>query len=224
MLYDGKRFVVVLRTVGLVAAAIVWFPISAGAHPHVLVEAQAKMGFDQNGNLIFIENIWKFDAAFSQYALQGMDVNGDGAYTKAELHSLAEINVSSLKDFDFFSYLTIGENRASLLPPKEYWLEYQDDRLTLFYTLPLEKPQRIENLAMLEIFDREYFVEFSFSKQDSVVLDGASYCSVRHHPPEAIDPATMAVLGSLPQEQRELPSDLVQAVSALSNYFAVTCQ
>lgn len=223
----GRQLVGVLRalaSLGSAAVVTVVLPASAGAHPHVFVDAQARMHFDQGGNLVSVENIWKFDAAFSQYALQGMDTNEDGAYTKDELAPLAEINVTSLKDFEFFSYLTIGENRMALLPPTKYWLEYQGDRLTLFYTLPVEQPQPIRQHAMLEIFDREYFVEFGFPKENSVVLDGAPDCSARHHPPESIDPATMAVLGSLPQEQRELPSDLVQAVSALANYFAITCR
>jgi ABC-type uncharacterized transport system substrate-binding protein len=223
----GRQVVAVVRAItggGLVALATVALPASAGAHPHVFVDAQARMHFDEGGKLVSVENIWKFDAAFSQYALQGMDANGDGSYTKEELASLAEINVTSLKDFEFFSYLTIGDDRVSLLPPEKYWLEYQGDRLTLFYTLPVEQPQPISQHAMLEIFDREYFVEFGFPKEHGIVLDGAPSCSARHHSPESIDPATMAVLGSLPQEQRELPSDLVQAVSALANYFAITCR
>jgi ABC-type uncharacterized transport system substrate-binding protein len=214
---------------GIVALAVssgiaVWAASPAGAHPHVFVDATAEMRFDAEQRVVEIQNAWKFDSAFSAYATQGLDVDGDGTLSEAELKSLAQENVESLRDFEFFSYLTIGTDRVALLPPKKYWLEYQDQRLTLFFALPLEKPSAIVAPAMLEIFDREYFVEFGFPEQKGLVLAGAPSCAVRHHPPEAVDPQTMAVLGSLPQERRELPNDLVQAVSALANYFAITCR
>jgi hypothetical protein len=47
---------------------------------------------------------------------------------------------------------------------------------------------------------------------------------MRHHAPEELDARTMAILGGIPQDQRELPPDLVQAVSSLANYVAVTCK
>ncbi len=214
---------------GIVALAaingVVFFTGSpAAAHPHVFVDATAEIRFDAEQRVVEIQNAWKFDPAFSAYATQGLDTDGDGNFSEAELKPLAQENVESLRDFGFFSYFTIGSDLVALLPPKKYWLEYQDERLTLFFVLPLEKPAAIVAPAMLEIFDREYFVEFGFPEQKGLVLTGAATCVARHHPPESIDPATMAILGSLPQEQRELPSDLVQAVSALANYFAITCR
>jgi ABC-type uncharacterized transport system substrate-binding protein len=196
----------------------------AAAHPHVFVDATAEMRFDAEQRVVEIHNAWKFDAVFSAYATQGLDADGDGTFSEAELKPLAQQNVESLRDFEFFSYFTIGTDRVALLPPKKYWLEYEDERLTLFFALPLEKPAAIVAPAMLEIFDREYFVEFGFPEQGGLGLAGVPTCAARHHPPEAIDPQTMGLLGSLPQEQRELPSDLVQAVSALANYFAITCR
>ena len=51
------------------------------------------------------------------------------------------------------------------MPPTEYWLEFHGGRLTLFYTLPLKRPVAIHGKATLEVFDPEYFVAFSFPKQ-----------------------------------------------------------
>lgn len=207
------------------AALYVTATTEAVAHPHVFVDAQAEIVFDAGQRLAEIHNIWRFDEAFSEYAVQGLDADGDGKLSEAELKPLAEINVKSLKDFEFFSYLTVGSDRAPLLPPEKYWLEFKDGRLTLFFTLPLEEPTTVAAHAMLEVFDREYFVEFGFAKNQPVRLKGApAGCSMRHHAPEELDPQTMTVLGAIPQDQRELPPDLVQAVSSLANYVAVTCK
>jgi ABC-type uncharacterized transport system substrate-binding protein len=215
-----------LRGFDLFVVAVAAFAGSpAAAHPHVFVDARADIVFDDRGRMTEISHSWQFDQAFSEFAVQGLDENDDGKLDSKELKPLAEINVTSLKEFEFFSYLTIGTDRAILLPPEKYWLEFENGRLTLFFTLPLEEPRVVAAHAMLEVFDREYFVEFGFPKDQPVRLKGApAGCGMRHHAPEELDARTMAILGGIPQDQRELPPDLVQAVSSLANYVAVTCK
>lgn len=197
----------------------------ATAHPHVFVDAQAEIVFDDKQRLAEVHHIWKFDPAFSEFAIQGLDADGDGALSTAELEPLAEINVTSLREYEFFSYLTIGAERAALLSPEKYWLEYESGRLTLFFTLPLEEPTSVASHATLEVFDREYFVEFGFPDDDPVRLTGAPVdCTVRHHAPEELDAQMMGILGAIPMDQRELPPDLFEAVSSLANYTAMTCK
>jgi ABC-type uncharacterized transport system substrate-binding protein len=214
-----KSFDIFVVTVAAFAAS------PAAAHPHVFVDARADIVFDDRGRMTEISHAWQFDQAFSEFAVQGLDENDDSKLDGKELKPLADINVTSLREFEFFSYLTIGSDRAILLPPEKYWLEYENGRLTLFFTLPLEEPKAVASHAMLEVFDREYFVEFGFRKEQPVRLKGApAGCGMRHHAPEELDAQTMAILGGIPQDQRELPPDLVQAVSSLANYVAVTCK
>jgi len=209
-----------------IAAAITTLAVSsAAAHPHVFVDGQAELLFDDQQRLTGVHNIWQFDAAFSEYAVQGLDADSDGDLSEAELKPLAKINVSALEEYEFFSYLTIGSDRALLLPPEDYWLEFENGRLTLFFTLPLEEPSMVGEYAMLEVFDREYFVEFGFPNDRPVQLKGApAGCASRHHAPEELDTRIMSILNGISQDQRELPPDLVQAVSSLANYFAITCK
>src|SRR5262249_37748969 len=149
--------------------------------------------FNETGRVMAIRQIWQFDEAFTQYAIQGLDTNNDGKLSDAELKPLADVNVKSLKEFEFFTYLTSGRDSAKFLPPKEYWLEFPGGRLTLFYTLPLEKPMITGKHAMLEIFDPEYFVAFTFLKTDPITLVNAPKgCSSVYKPPRELDATTMA--------------------------------
>ena len=76
-------------------------------------------------------------------AIEGLDTNKDGTYSKEELQPLAQVNVESLKDFDYFTFVHFeGEEDKTLplKPPVDYWIDYDKNVLTLHFTLPLEKP------------------------------------------------------------------------------------
>jgi len=116
---------------------------SAGvhAHPHVFVETRSKLVFDDAGQAVAVQHIFRFDDAFSAFAMQGFDTNGDGFYSREELSELAQVNVDSMADFGYF---TFGDNTRIELDfnaPTDYWLEVT--------TVPLEdywvmKPEDFE--------------------------------------------------------------------------------
>jgi ABC-type uncharacterized transport system substrate-binding protein len=201
--------------------------VSAGdlwAHPHVLVEAKSEVVFDADGRMKSVRHVWQFDPAFSAYAIQGLDENGDGELSDAELEPLAKINVESLQEFDFFTYLAIDGEALEFVEPEEYWLELRGGGLTLFYELPLKAPVAVAPDTTLEVFDPEYFVAFNFVKDHPVTLvDAPPDCRAVYHPPGELDPMTMAMLGALPQDQRELPPELAGAAADLANIAEITC-
>lgn len=195
----------------------------AAAHPHVFVDARAEIIFDGQGRISAVRNIWKFDEAFSAFATQGLDKNHDGKLEASELAPLAKINVTSLKRYDFFTYVIAGSAKHPFLPPKKYHLEYAQSRLTLFFTLPLAEPVAIDRLANVEVFDPEYFVAFTFLK-DPVRLDNApAGCRASYEPPHMLSAKLMNALAAIPVAQHDLPPDLLNAASALANVIHVDC-
>ena len=218
----GIRRYIVLATAGAMTATAVSL---ATAHPHVFVDAEADIVFDAQGRVTEVRHVWQFDQAFSEFATQGLDENRDGKLEESELKPLADLNVASLREFDFFSRLTVGDETVALLPPEEYWLEFKEGRLTLFYTLPLQTPVMIGVRAMLEVFDPEYFVEFGFSDDEPMRLSNAPVgCQPTHHRPEELDAEIMAQLSVIPADQRDLPADIATVVARLANYSVVACK
>ena len=199
-------------------------PAVAGAHPHVFIDARSEIVFDTEGRMNAVRNIWQFDEAFTAYAIQGLDTDEDGQLTDAELAPLARVNVESLQEFDFFTFLTVDSESHDFAPPDEYWLEFYGGKLTLFFTLPLEAPVAVGTGTTLEVFDPEYFVAFSFTEDVPISLvDAPATCEGIFTPPGELDAQTATILGSLPASQRDLPPDLQAAAAVLSNRITVSC-
>lgn len=99
--------------------------MSALAHPHVFIEVRTKLLFE-GGGLTRIAHVFRFDDAFTAFAIQGFDANGDGHYSREELAELAQVNVESMAEFGYF---TFGDNTRVEFDfgiPEDYWLEVVD--------------------------------------------------------------------------------------------------
>ncbi|MEM8743265.1 MAG: DUF1007 family protein [Pseudomonadota bacterium] len=145
---------------------------AAQAHPHVWVSTKTEVVYDKQGRVTGFKHRWTFDEVFSTYAAQGMDKNGDGKFDRAELAELAKVNITSLSEFDFFTFPKVGEKDVPLNPPKEgYYLSHEGGQLTLHFTLPLKTPlDARKNDFRFAIYDPTYFVAFSHAEKAPVTL------------------------------------------------------
>jgi ABC-type uncharacterized transport system substrate-binding protein len=156
----------------LAAAAVCLAASSAGAHPHVWVVMRSELAYAPDGSITGVRHAWTFDDMFSTFATQGLAQKTKGVFTREELKPLAEVNMTSLKEFDYFTYGNADGNKVSFAEPKDYWLEYKDNVLVLHFTLPLTAPVKAKSLGV-EVYDPSYFVDFAFAEKDAVSLAGA---------------------------------------------------
>jgi ABC-type uncharacterized transport system substrate-binding protein len=210
--------------VSLFLVTVAGLSAEAAAHPHVFVDAKAEILFDGQGRMTHVRNVWQFDPAFSAFASQGLDVNGDGKLSNKELQPLAKVNVNSLKEYAYFTYLTVDKKQVRFKFPDQYFLRVYDKRLTLFYDLPLATPIAPESETTLEIYDPEYFVAFTFAKKNPIALYHAPPgCGAKYHPPRKLNASIMAQLAAVPVNQHDLPPALRDAAVGLANTITVTC-
>jgi ABC-type uncharacterized transport system substrate-binding protein len=158
----------------LIALALTAFATMAQAHPHVWVAFKSEVVYAPDGSVTGIRHAWSFDDMFSTFATQGIEAKEKGKFTREELAPLAEVNVTSLKEFDFFTYVTADGNKQDLTDPSqgEYWLDFKDSVLTLNFTLPLKKPVKARDFQV-EVYDPTVFVDFALEKNEPVKLAGA---------------------------------------------------
>jgi ABC-type uncharacterized transport system substrate-binding protein len=149
---------------------------TAQAHPHVWVTMKTELLYAPDGSVTAVRHAWTFDDMFSAFATMGIPAKTKGQFTREELQPLAEVNVSSLKDFDYFTYATINGKRdkKAFVDPVDYWLTYDPKAtvLTLHFTLPFKNPVKAKVLK-IEIYDPEFFIDFGFAAKQALTLVGA---------------------------------------------------
>jgi ABC-type uncharacterized transport system substrate-binding protein len=177
---------------GAVASLILNAP--ALAHPHVWVTMKSEVVYGPDGSVTGVRHAWTFDEMFSTFATQGIETKKKGLFTREELKPLAEVNVTSLKEFEYFNYAKVNGKKVTFVDPTDYWLDFKDSALTLNFLLPLKSPQKAQNFE-LEIYDPSYFVDFTFAEKEPVALAGAAQCKLAVARPNDANPAQTQRLG-----------------------------
>jgi ABC-type uncharacterized transport system substrate-binding protein len=179
----------------------------AFAHPHVWVTVETEVETGANGQITGFKHKWTFDEFYSEFAVQGLDTNGDGVYSEEELKPLAQTNVEALKEFDYFTFAFDGKQKLALNAPVNYRLEHKDKLLTLYFTLPLAAPLPQEKIKSFNfaIYDPGMYVAMTFAKDAPVKLASAKagQCQAR--------------IGSQPSGQGAAAAQLGENVDPSSN-------
>src|SRR5689334_6415887 len=120
----------ILASVFAVLCVAFAFADPARAHPHVWVTVQSEVIYNDKGEV-----------------------------TREELAGLADVNITNLKDSDFFTYVKAAGKDIALGDASDYWLDYKDEVLTLYFTLPLKTSAKEKELTV-EVYDPTFFVDF----------------------------------------------------------------
>jgi ABC-type uncharacterized transport system substrate-binding protein len=146
------------------------------AHPHVWVTMTTELVYAPNGSATAVHHAWTFDDMFSTFATQGLEQKTKGQFTREELAPLAKVNVESLQEYAYFTYVKVDgkQQKDALSDPVDYYLEYdpKETVLTLHFTLPFKTPVKAKALDV-EVYDPEFFIDFGFAEKDQVRLVNA---------------------------------------------------
>jgi len=204
----------------LLAAGIALGAAPAEAHPHVWIVAKSEVMYAPDGSITGMRHAWTFDEMFTTYALQGIATKTKGVYTREELAPLAQTNVESLKEFNFFTFAKADGKKTKFEEPVDYFLEHKDGALTLHFVLPLKAPLKAKALE-LEVFDPSYFVDFSLVEKDPVSLEKApAGCQIGLAKPQEMTKEMAQKLAEIPPDGK-IPDNSYGA--AFSNKISVKC-
>lgn len=147
---------------------------SAAAHPHVWIEMQSDVVFNDQGLIQGVNLTWSFDDGYTQMALDGLDTNGDGVYSQSELDPLTKENIASLKDYEFFTVMRLNGEKQEIGEVGEYGQIWSNNKLELHFQVPLKTPADPKAAEFsFKVYDPEFFIAIDYGKDDPVSVAGA---------------------------------------------------
>ena len=170
----------------LLLPLLLW-SLPARAHPHVMVAVTSEVIFAE-GKVVAIRHHWTFDDMYSAFVTANLGKDGKDP-TTAELQPVAQTNVESLQEFDFFTFPKLNGKKAAFGDPKDYSMTFdgKEKTATLHFTVPLAEAIAPRTFVF-QIYDPSYFVAFAFGKGEPVKLVSApAGCSLSVSNPKALD-------------------------------------
>lgn len=203
--------------VGTIVLSLLGDARTVGAHPHVWVTVETEILHDAQKNITGFRHHWTFDEFYSKFAVEGLDKNNDSVFDRDELKELADVNVKSLQEFNFFTFPQLGKKELERLQPEDYFLQYDNGMLTLHFTLPLKEPVPKTKLKDFHfaVYDPSFYVAFAFASKDPIHLAaGMSECAPEVRKPQAMAPAKSLSesIGSQNSRFANTGSDFAEAV------------
>jgi ABC-type uncharacterized transport system substrate-binding protein len=145
----------------------------AAAHPHVWIEMQSDVVFNEQGLITAMNLMWTFDDSYAQVALDGLDSNGDGVYDAVELGPLTKENIASLKDYDFFTVMRFNGEKQPLGQVTEFGQIWSNEKLQLHLQVPLKTPvDPTKGEFTAKVYDPDFFIAMDYVKDDAVTVIG----------------------------------------------------
>ena len=130
--------------------------------------------FNDVGQVTGLRVHWVFDEFYTVFALDGLETDDEGRPTAESLRALADLNVTSLADYDYFTKLTVDGAPADFETVSEYESFVWEDRLVLVFTVPLAEPVNPQNGRLAyAVFDPTYYIEILHVEEEPVLLEGS---------------------------------------------------
>ena len=126
---------------------------------------KSEIVYGADGTVTAVRHAWAFDDMFSTYALQGVESKKKGEYTREELKPLAEVNITSLKEYDYFTHRQGDGKKLEFAGATDYWLEFKRQRSHLAFHLAGESAGQGEG-GQCRYLRSVLFHRFQFRRQE----------------------------------------------------------
>ncbi len=168
-----------------VLALAALMPRAALAHPHEWIDMRSAPVFDAAGHVVALHQEWLFDDYYGQLSLPDFDANGNKVLDHDELMTLARENLANLKDYDYFTEVTVNGAKTAFAGVGDIDSRLEKGRVFLSFTLNLGKGIDPRGSSVsYRIFDPSYYIAMLHQKTEPVRIDraGCDYAINRPKP------------------------------------------
>ena len=164
-----------------VALTVSLAPAEARANPDVWVEATIIVTFDDQ-RVSGLGFSWIFDDFYSARTVQTYDLDRDGALNPLEVKNLRAETFDPLSPADYFVHVWSGEEQHKGHDADRFSARIEETKLIYEFSVALTPPlDPKEAPVTVSLFDRDNFVDFSFSDSAFLLVSGemSPGCSFR---------------------------------------------
>ena len=163
----------IVKLGALAVALSTWVAATeARANPDVWVETTIAVAFDDH-RVSGLEFSWAFDDFYSAHTIQTYDLDGDGTLNSLEAEHLRAETFDPLSPVDYFVHVWSGEDKRKGHDVDGFAARIEEAKLVYEFSLGLKPPldPKTEPVTV-SLFDRENFVDFSFSDPPFLLVSG----------------------------------------------------
>ncbi|MCX7353687.1 MAG: DUF1007 family protein [Alphaproteobacteria bacterium] len=167
-----RRIRLLLLSALLACAAFV----PARAHPHIWIDAVATLVFAES-KLTGVRIQWTFDELFSSALRDQFDPNKTGKFDGQALANLKADATNGLKEFNWFTHLTIGGKKLVVAEGKDFSATIEGDRVVYRFTVPVvPSVNPAATPVTLSLYDQSFYIDVALAKENPVRIEGATPC------------------------------------------------
>ncbi len=199
---------------------------TAVAHPHLFATVETTVMTTPQGLISGLRIRWNFDETYTQFSLEGLDLNNDGTFSNEEILPLTKENISSLVESKYFTKALQSGQELPQAAVTVYGQDMIDSKLSLWFELPFATPVDPKaGVFEARIYDPDFFIGFDYMPEKPPLLEGAlaAGCVMALKPlptTEELD-QTRNMLSDKPQDWKpEQPTDFG---SMFAQPLTVTC-
>ena len=156
----------------LVALTVSLAATEARANPDVWVETTLTVAFDDQ-RVSGLEFSWTFDDFYSAHTIQTYDLDGDGTLNPLEVRNLRAETFDPLSPANYFVHIWAGEEQQQVHNVKRFTARIEQVQLVYEFSVDVTPPLDPKvKPVIVSLFDRENFVDFSFSDSPFLLVSG----------------------------------------------------
>ncbi len=151
---------------------------AVGAHPHVFIEQETKMIFDEKG-LAGVKIHWKFDEMFSAMIGEDFDTDKNSILDKNEVATIKEKAFGYIASHNYYVHMKIDDKPFAVKFIKDFNATLNNGHLTYDFLIPchvnaIKAPKNIT----LSPYDPEYYSAIYFPDGKHLVIQGADLFTI----------------------------------------------
>jgi ABC-type uncharacterized transport system substrate-binding protein len=131
------------------------------AHPHTFIDLYPKV-IHKNNTITSLHMTWKFDEMTSQMLVMEFDQNGNGKIDKEENKYIKENYFDPLKDYGFYTYVTVNKKRISIKPTNFIVAINKEGFVTYEFDIELNIDKKS---IFIDFYDEDNFTAFMLKKE-----------------------------------------------------------